>query len=178
MHKIYILLQNNFLLRDLKILNKLLLVKTSQTPWFDKEIKRAIKNINSNCNGNNTTSNPKHIKLFFHKQLRHEIELKNIIHEHLPADYNNKIKLIICNNVSLTDSNNKIKLIIYYPKFNTTKLIISNNFSTSTSYLSTTNIVYKFKCPLRKCFSNKMNTYMSLTTTTVVETFNTSTIQY
>ena len=38
--------------------------------------------------------------------------------------------------------NNKIKLMIYYPKFNTTNLVISNNFSRLSSYLSTKNVVY------------------------------------
>ena len=38
-------------------------------------------------------------------------------------------------------SNNKIKLIIYYTKLNKTNLIIYNNFSNSTTYYSTINIV-------------------------------------
>ena len=48
------------------------------------------------------------------------------------------LKNLIRNNVSPTDLNNKIKRIIFYPKFNTTNLVFSNNFSSSTSHLSTT----------------------------------------
>ena len=83
-----------------------------------------------------------------HKHYKHnEISVKNLIY----------------NNISSTDSHNKIKLIIYYPKFNTTSLIISNNFSHSTSHLNTTSVVYKFKCPLGECFSTKNNSYIDLT---------------
>ena len=48
------------------------------------------------------------------------------------------LKNLIRNNVSPTDSNSKIKLIMYNPKFNTINLIICNNFSPSTNYLSKT----------------------------------------
>ena len=53
---------------------------------FDEQIKRGIKNINSNCNGNNTDwNNCKHIELFFRDQMyKHYnidiIVLKNLIH--------------------------------------------------------------------------------------------------
>ena len=117
-----------------------------------------IKHIISNYNGNNATSNnPKPIKLFFHNQM----------HKHFTKLNKIALKNLICNDVSLTDSNNKIKLIIYSPKFNTTNFVISNNFSPSTSHLSTTNAEYKFKCLLGECFFNKIITYISMTTMTL-----------
>ena len=54
-------------------------------------------------------------------------------------------------------TNNKKKIIIYYPKFNTTKLVIYN-FPSLTSKLSITNVDYQFKCLLRDSFANKVIT--------------------
>ena len=129
----------------------------------DRQIKHAIKNINSNYKGNNTTNNPKHIKLFFHNQMHIHYKLNEIA-----------LKNLICD-ISLMDSKDEIKLIVYYPKYNTTNLIISYNFSPSASHFSRSNVVYEFKCPLGEYFS-KISTYISLTTT--VEMFNTSPIQH
>ena len=56
-----------------------------------------------------------------------------------------------------------MKLTIYHPKFNTNNLVIYYNFSPSTSYVNTTNVVYEFKCLLEDCFSCK---YLHLPITT------------
>ena len=48
------------------------------------------------------------------------------------------------------------KLIVCYRKFNTTDLAIYNNFSPSTSYLSTTNVVHQFEYPVEECLLNKV----------------------
>ena len=61
----------------------------------------------------------------------------------------------------------KVRLMIYYNKFKTSNLIISNNFSSSTELLDRTNIVYMFKCLLGDCLSKENNTYVGLTTTTL-----------
>ena len=66
-----------------------------------------------------------------------------------------------------TIKQNKIKLVIYLPKFNTTKLVIYNNFSPSTNYLSMTNVTYQFKFSLGKCFFKKVITCIGLTTKTL-----------
>ena len=42
-------------------------------------------------------------------------------------------------------NNIKVFFIIYYSTFNAINLDIFNNFPISTSYLYTTNVVYKFK---------------------------------
>ena len=44
-----------------------------------------------------------------------------------------------------------IRHIIYYNKFKTSNVIISNNSSTSTELLNKTNVVYMFKCPWGDC---------------------------
>ena len=61
----------------------------------------------------------------------------------------------------------KLRLIIYYNKFKTSNLIISNNPFPSTKLLDMTNIVYMFKCPLGDCVSKENNTYVGLATTTL-----------
>ena len=61
----------------------------------------------------------------------------------------------------------KIKLTIYYNKFKTSNLIISNNSSPSTEFLDRTNVVYMFKCPMGNCFCNENNMYVGLTTMTL-----------
>ena len=62
----------------------------------------------------------------------------------------------------------KVRLVIYYIKFKTSNLIISDNSSSSTELLDRTNIVYAFKCPLLDCVSKEENNaYLGLTTTTL-----------
>ena len=76
------------------------------------------------------------------------------------------LKNLIQKNVLPTDPTKKVRLIIYYNKFKTSNLIISNNLSPSTELLDRTNGIYMFKCPLRDCVS-KENMYVGLTTTTL-----------
>ena len=57
--------------------------------------------------------------------------------------------------------------LIYYNKFQTFNLIISNNSFPSAELLDRTNVVCVFKCPLGDCVCNKNNTYVGLTTTTL-----------
>ena len=78
------------------------------------------------------------------------------------------LKNLTRKNVSLNDSNNKIKLLIYYPKFNTTNLVSYNNVSSSTSHLTTNDVVCQFKYPLRENLLNEISMYVCLTTTTLL----------
>ena len=66
-----------------------------------------------------------------------------------------------------TDSIKKVKLIIYYNKFKTSNLIISNNSSSSIELLYRTNVVYIFKFPLGDCVSKENNMFVDFTTTTL-----------
>ena len=75
-----------------------------------------------------------------------EIALKNLIHDIMFP----------------VDSNNEIELITYYSKYNTTNLIIYNNFSASTCHLSTTNVVNEFTYPQREIFYNKISSNIGL----------------
>ena len=109
--------------------------------YIAERIKSAIKNINSNFYENNTKSNISElIALFFLTRYTqynlNEIELKKLISNKDPTP---------------NYLNNKINLIIYYPIFNTTNLVVSNNFSPLTSNLTTTNVIYEFKYPLEVC---------------------------
>ena len=61
----------------------------------------------------------------------------------------------------------KIRLIIYYNKFKTSNIIISNNSSRSTELLGRTSVIYMFKCSLEDCVSNENNTYFGLITKTL-----------
>ena len=60
----------------------------------------------------------------------------------------------------------KVKL-IYFNKFKTSNLFISNNSSPSTELLDRKNIIYMFKCPLGDCVSKEYDTYVGLTTRTL-----------
>ena len=66
-----------------------------------------------------------------------------------------------------TDSTKKVWLIIYYNKFKTSILIISNNTSPATELLDRTNIVYMFKCPLGGYVTKENRVYVGLNTTTL-----------
>ena len=70
-------------------------------------------------------------------------------------------------NVLPIDPTKKVRLIIYYNKFKTSNLIISNNSSSATELLNWTNVVYMFKCPLGDCLFKENNTCVGLTTTTL-----------
>ena len=60
----------------------------------------------------------------------------------------------------------KVRLILYYKKFKTSSLIISNNTPSSTGLLDRTKVVYLLKCPLGDCVSKENSAYVGLTTTT------------
>ena len=77
------------------------------------------------------------------------------------------LKTLIQKNVLSTDPTKKVRLIIYYNKFKTSNLIISNNTSLSTELLDRTNIRYVFKCHLGDCLSKENNANVGLTTTTL-----------
>ena len=56
---------------------------------------------------------------------------------------------------------------LYCNKFKTLNLVIRNNSSPSIGVLRKTNVIYKFKCPLRDCISDNNNIYVGLTSTTL-----------
>ena len=58
----------------------------------------------------------------------------------------------------------KVELIIYYPKLYTTNFAIFDIFPLSASHLNTTNVMYKFKCPIGEWFFNKISISICLTT--------------
>ena len=49
---------------ELKNIRKTVITNDFSNPIVDEQIKRAIKNINSNCNGNNATSETTNINYF------------------------------------------------------------------------------------------------------------------
>ena len=75
-------------------------------------------------------------------------------------------KNLIHKNVLPLDPTQKVRLIIYYKKFKTSNLIISNNTSSSTKLLHKTNIVYMFKFSLGHCILKENSAYVGLTNTT------------
>ena len=76
-------------------------------------------------------------------------------------------KNFIHQNFLPTNPTKNVGLIIYYKKFKTSNLIISNNTSPSTELLDRTNVIYMFKCPLGDCPLGENNAYVDHTTTTV-----------
>ena len=73
----------------------------------------------------------------------------------------NIFKTLIKRNLLHTDPNKKKqKLIIYYYKFKTSNLVISNNSSPSIGVLQKTNIVYQFKYSLGDCIAENNCIYV------------------
>ena len=70
-------------------------------------------------------------------------------------------------NILPADPTQKIRFIIYYNKFKTANLIISNNTSPSTELLDRTNIVWMFKCPLEYWVSKENIAYVGHTISTL-----------
>ena len=58
--------------------------------------------------------------------------------------------------------------IIYYNKFKTSNLVITNNSSPSIGVLQKTNVIYQFTCPVGDCISENNNTFVGLTSTTLL----------
>ena len=50
-------------------------------------------------------------------------------------------------------------MMIYYPKINTANLVIYNDFSLTTSNLSTTKAAHELKFPRTECFSIKISIF-------------------
>ena len=78
------------------------------------------------------------------------------------------ITKIIYRHIKPTEPQKQIKLIIYYIKFKTSNLIVT--IQTPPNPLTQTNVVYKFTCSFRECFSENNITPITdvgLTTTTL-----------
>ena len=78
----------------------------------------------------------------------------------------------VCECVSLNNKDkfclyNLFKILSSFLKFETSKLILSNNVSPSTGLLDGTNVVYLFKCPLGDCVSKENSAYVDFTYTTL-----------
>ena len=91
-----------------------------------------------------------YISMFDKLQFRNKYE----IDEHILKNFIEKCSPYWCS---------KKRLIIYYNKFETSNLIISNNSFPFTELLDGTNVIYSFKCPLGDWVSNENNTYVGLT---------------
>ena len=120
----------------------------------DAEMKHFI-NKTEQHNIDNTLNHKQSINLYYKNQFHSNYK----IDEHI-------LKNLIQKNVLPTDPTKKIRL-IYYNKFKTFILIVSNNSSPSTELLDKTKVIYMFKCPMGDCVSYKNNTYFGLTTTTL-----------
>ena len=105
---------------------------------------------------NNILNHKQSINLYYKKQFHSNYKIDKHI-----------LKNLIQKNVLPADPTKKVRLIIYYNKFKTSNLIISNNISPTTELLDTTNVVYMFKCRFGDCVSKENNTYVGLTTTTL-----------
>ena len=90
---------------------------------------------------------------------------KNQFHINYKID-ENILKNLIHKNVLPIDPIKKVRLIIYFKKFKTSNLIISNSTSPSTALLDRTNIGYFIKCSLGECVSQENSAYVVFTTTT------------
>ena len=101
----------------------------------DTEIKHFI-NKTEQPNIDNKLNHKQSINLCYKTQFHSNYK----IDEHI-------LKNLIQKNVLPIDPTKKIRLIIYYNKFKTSNIIISNNSSASTKLLDWTN-VYMLKCPL------------------------------
>ena len=102
-------------------------------------------------------------KQFINKSKQHHID--NILNHKQSINLYNKN--LIQKNVLPTDPTKRVWLIIYYNKFKTSNVIISNNTSLSTELLDRTNVLNMFKCPLGDCVFKENSAYIGLTTATL-----------
>ena len=122
----------------------------------DTEIKHFI-NKTEQHKINNTLNHKQSINLYCKNQFHSNYK----IDEHI-------LKKLIPKNILPTNPTKKVSFIIYYNKFKTTNLIISNNSPhPPLELLDRTNVVYMLKCPLGDCVSNGNDKYVGLTTTTL-----------
>ena len=77
------------------------------------------------------------------------------------------LKNIVCRNCTPTSQNDKIELRIFYKSARVSSLVMKNNLSADSSPLSSTNVVYIFKCPLGDCAHRRNASYIGHTTTTL-----------
>ena len=94
------------------------------------------------------------------------LSYKNQFHSNYKID-EHILKNLTPKNVLQPIPTKKVRLILYYNKFTTSKLIISNNTSPSTELLDRINVVYMFKCPRGDYVSKENSVYVGLTTTTL-----------
>ena len=77
------------------------------------------------------------------------------------------LKDIVRRNCVPTKQNEKIALKIYYKSARVSNLLMKNNLSADSSPLSSTNVVYVFKCPLGDCAHRRNASYIGHTVTTL-----------
>ena len=125
---------------------------------LDQELD-TIKQILVNNNFSNTTID-KEIKIFMNKVIENNTTIKdgNFITTYYKSqmhiNYKKEeriIKDIIKRNVNCTASNTKLKVIIYYNNIKSSNLVIKNNCAPRPTPLQSSNIVYKFTCPIQNC---------------------------
>ena len=109
---------------------------------------------------------------FFFKILKWRINLyyKNQMHKNYKVD-EQVISNVIHRHIKPTEPQKQIKFIIYYTKFKISNIIVKNN---KLQPLTQTNVVYKFTCLFRECFSDNNitpYTYIRHTTTTLSRRF-------
>ena len=77
------------------------------------------------------------------------------------------LKDIVRRNCIPTKQNEKIQLQIFYKSARVSSLIMKNNLSADSSQLSSTNVVYMFKCSLGDCAHRRNANYIGHTVTTL-----------
>ena len=142
-------------LNELKNINQTLINNGFANYIVDTEIKHFIDKTEQH-NIDNTLNHKHSINLYCKNQFHSNYK----IDEHI-------LKNLIQKNVLPSNPTKNVRHIIYYNRFKTSNLIISNNSSPSTELLDRTNVEYMFKCHLGDCVSKENNTYVGLTTMTL-----------
>ena len=142
-------------LNKLKNIKQILINNGFPNYIVDTEIEHFI-NKTEQHNIDNTLNHKQSINLNYKNQFHNNFK----IDEHI-------LKNLIWKNILPSCPTKKVRLIIYYNKFKTSNLIISNNTSPSTKLLDGTNIIYMFKYPLGECVSKENYAYVGFTTTTL-----------
>ena len=122
----------NIFLNELKNIKQTLINNGFLNYIVDTEIKHFI-NKTEQHNIDNTLNHKQSINLYYKNQFHSNYK----IDEHI-------LKNLIQKNVLPTDPTKKVTFIIYYNKFKTSNLIISNNTSSSTKLLDRTNACWSY----------------------------------
>ena len=121
--------------KELDYCKRMLVNNGYNIEMINKQIKKRLEKIEQK--EKEKVNNKDIINIFYKNQYHANYKLEEKI-----------IKDLIFNNIKSTDTAKQLKLKIYYKNPKTNELVMKNNLSKKRDVLKSSNVIYKFKCPL------------------------------